>query len=264
VTHRACWTHLTRRVPAALLATALVAAGCSDNTATPPPPAANVTPVDRATAGTIDVIVSYTGPVPAPKPINMAGTPACAALHPQPVDDQSLVVDDGHLVNAVVYIQSGFNGRPFAPPSEPVEINQQGCLYHPHVAAVMVGQALRFKNSDREAHNVHGRPKVAEAWNFLMSRPDSTRDVYLRKPEIGIPVGCDVHPWMRAYVSVFDNPYFAVTPASGRVSLAPVPPGTYVVGVWHETLGTLVKPVTLAASGTAQVTFDYHAPDTGG
>ena len=193
----------------------------------------------------------------------MTGTPACAALHPEPVIDPALVVTNGRLADAVVFIKSGFADRGFAPPSQPVVIDQQGCLYHPHVTALMVGQALQFRNSDQEAHNVHGRPKVAESWNFLMSRPNSTRDVYFSKPEIGIPVSCDVHPWMRAYVSVLDNPYFAVTPADGTVTLNQVPPGDYAIGVWHEGLGTLVKPVKLTPHGSTAVQFDFQAAPTG-
>jgi len=160
----------------------------------------------------------------------------------------------------VVYIQNGFGERGFAPPTEPVVVDQKGCLYNPRVAAVMVGQPLQFLNSDAEGHNVHGKPTIADGWNFLMSRQGSTRDVMLAKPELGIPVGCDIHPWMRAYVSVFDNPYFALTPADGTATLRNVPPGTYVLGVWHETLGILVKPVTLPPSGSATVDFQYQPP----
>jgi plastocyanin len=247
----------------ALLFTAVVLAACSDSGSGTPAPAANVTPVDPATAGSIAVTVGFSGAAPAPKPINMGGVPACAALHPEPVLDQSVRVANGKLSDVVVYIQSGFGSRGFAAPTEPVVIDQQGCLYHPQVAAVMVGQPLQFRNSDAEGHNVHGHPQVAEAWNFLMSRQGTARDVFFSKPELGIPVGCDIHPWMRAYVSVFDNPYFGVTGADGTINLTSVPPGDYVIGVWHPTLGALVKPVTLAPRGAATVEFAYQAPSGG-
>lgn len=253
-----------RPPPIAITIAALVLLSCSDSGSGPPKRTGPVTPVDLSTAGSIQVQVTYSGPVPAPKVINMNGTPACAALHPNPVFDQSLMVTDGRLADAVVYIRSGFAERLFAPPSEAVVIDQKGCLYDPHVTALMVGQPLQFRNSDQEAHNVHGRPKEVEAWNFLMSRPNSTRDVSFAKPEVGIPVSCDVHPWMRAYVSVLDNPYFAVTRTDGTVTLRPVPPGDYVVAVWHASLGTLVQPVSLAASGTASVQFAYRAPQDSG
>ena len=233
-------------------------AACSHSESGAPASTRAVTPVDPATAGSIHVEVSYSGTPPTPKLINMDSTPACAAAHTAAVADQSLVVNDGRLANAVVYIKSGLGDRGFATPSEPVVIDQTGCLYDPHVVAVMVGQPLRFRNSDQEAHNVHGRPKTVDAWNFLMSRPGSTHDVTFDKPEVGIPVGCDIHPWMRAYVSVFSDPYFAVTPADGTVTLKGVPPGDYVVAAWHESLGTLVRPVTLPPSGTVNVQLTFQ------
>ena len=242
-------------VLAACLVAALQPLACSKSDSGAAKTKAVVTPIDLSTAGTVQVQVDYTGPAPSPAVINMTGTPACAAMHPQPVPDQSLVVSSGHLANAVVYIKSGLGDRSFAAPETPVVVDQKGCLYDPHVAAVMEGQPLEFKNSDSEAHNVHGRPKTADGWNFLMSRPGSTREVTIDKPEVGIPVGCDIHPWMRAYVSVFGHPYFAVTGPDGSATLKPLPPGNYEVALWHETLGTQVQPVTVPPSGTATVRF---------
>src|SRR5579862_3895917 len=254
------WRRHARLAMAAALA---IAMGCSKSepAATPKGP---VMPVDPTTAGTIDVEVSYSGPPTSPAVINMSSTPACAKLHADPVLDPSLIVADGRLANAVVYIKSGLGDRGFNPPAEPVVIDQRGCLYDPHVAAVMIGQPLQFRNSDSEPHNVHGRPREVDGWNFLMSRPNSTRDVSFDKPEVGIPVSCDVHPWMHAYVSVFDNPYFAVTPPDGRVTLRQVPPGNYVVAAWQESLGTLVQTAAVPASGTAHVQFTFRAPERGG
>lgn len=257
-------TRFARRPLAlALLLAAVALAGCSDSGSAPVAAPANVTPVDPATAGSIAVSVTYDGPVPPAKTLNMSGVPACAALHTTPVQEAPVVVADGHLAEAVVFIQSGFGTRGFAPPAAAAVIDQQGCLYRPRVAAVMIGQPLQFRNSDPEGHNVHGKPQVVDGWNFLMSRQGSTRDLVFTKPELGIPVGCDIHPWMRAYVSVLDNPYFGVTGADGRVTLRDVPPGEYVIGVWHPTLGTRVQPVTLAPSGSVTVPVTFQAPAAG-
>lgn len=251
----------TRRMHRVTACAALVAmlnlAACTSPDSTPPKKGPIVA-VDPATAGTIEVQVDYSGAPPTASVINMAGTPACAALHPQPVPAQTLLVQDGHLANAVVYIQSGLGDRAFATPETAVLLDQQGCLYVPHVVALMVGQPLEIRNSDPEAHNVHGRPRVLDAWNFLMSRPGSSRTLRFDREEVGVPVGCDIHPWMRAYISVFDHPYFAVTPASGQATLGNVPPGEYVVAAWHEALGTRVQPVTVPKSGTASVRFTFQ------
>jgi plastocyanin len=198
--------------------------GCSDSAA-PPSTAVVPTPVDPATAGTLRVEVRYDGVVPTPKVIDMRSAPQCAAAHTSPVYDQSLIVADGHLANAVVWIKSGLEHWVFAPPATPVTLDQMGCVYQPHVAAAMVSQPVQFTNSDPDPHNVHGRPNVLGQWNFIMSRQGATRTLTFDKAEVAVPVGCDIHPWMSAYLAVLPNPYFAVTPASGTVTLTQVPPG---------------------------------------
>ncbi len=240
-------------LPAALCG--LLLSACSDSSGPPPQPV--VTPVDSATAGSIAIRVRYAGEVPEPVEINMRASGKCAELHDEPVYDRPVQVDDGRLANAVVYIKSGLGDRAFQHPTEPLVIDQRGCLYHPRVSAMMVGQPLEFLNSDPEAHNVRGRPEKVSSWNFMMSRPKSTRTVYFDKSEIGIRVGCDVHPWMSAYVSVLPNPYFGVTGKNGEVQLTNVPPGEYVVATWHETLGEREVTVKLEPRGKQSATIDY-------
>jgi len=237
-----------------------VLASCSDSSA-PPKQTVVATPVDPATAGTIRVEVTYRGAVPTPRVFDMRIAPQCAAQHQGPVYDNSLVVEGGQVANAVVWIKAGLEKWVFAPPTEPVVIDQKGCVYHPHVAAVMVGQPVEFVNSDPEAHNVHARPQVVRAFNFLMSRQGSRRTLTFDKAEVAVPVGCDIHPWMSAYVAVVGNPYVAVTPANGSVTLANVPPGDYIVGVWQEKLGTKEQRVTLEPRGTASLQFAYTGPN---
>lgn len=233
---------------AILLAAALFLSSCKDS-ASEPPAAVSATPVNPATAGQVSVRVRHTGAVPEPKPINMSSTPACANLHPDPVFDRTLVVTNGNVANAVVWIKTGLEGWVLAPPAAPVKMDQKGCLYVPRVAAAMVGQAVEFVNSDPEAHNVHGRPQVVPAWNFMMSRPGSERTLYFDKPELGIQVGCDIHPWMKAFLCILPNPFFGVSGDDGLVNLTGIPPGEYTIAAWHESLGAAEQQVTVAPKG---------------
>lgn len=187
----------------------------------------------------------------------MRAVGACAALHTAPVLDQSINVRDGRLADTVVYIKEGLGERSFTFPTTAVVVDQKGCLYTPKVAALMVGQPLQFVNSDPEAHNVHGAPSVAKSWNFIMSQQNSNRSVYFDKPEVGIPVRCDIHPWMLAHVSVFAHPYFGITGQDGTVTLAQVPAGKYTIAAWHRELGATEQTVTLEAKGspTVELTF---------
>ena len=164
----------------------------------------------------------------------------------------------GGLANAFVYIQAGLEDKKFEPPKESVSIDQNGCLFLPPVIGVRAGQPLEMKNSDRVSHNIHFMPVNNREWNEQQS--PGTPDVEHRfvRPEVMIPVKCNVHAWMHAWVGVVDNPYFAVTGPTGAFTLSNVPPGDYTIAVWHEKLGQQNRQVHLDASGKAVVTFIYR------
>ena len=122
-----------------------------------------------------------------------------------------VLVKDGRVENAFVYVKDGLGDRVFAAPAEPVTIDQRGCLYHPRVTGAVTCQEIVFLNSDPLLHNVHGTPHDSRAWNFSMGVQGSRRSIRVDKPEVAVEVRCDVHPWMRAYIGVVDHPYFAVT-----------------------------------------------------
>jgi len=92
----------------------------------------------------------------------------------------------------------------------------------------------------------------------MTSRQGASRSITFDKSEVAVPVGATFHRDARL-CRVVDHPYFGVTPASGAVTLAKVPPGTYTVGVWHETLGTQEQVVTLDKSGAVKLEFVFPA-----
>jgi hypothetical protein len=99
---------------------------------------------------------------------------------------------------------------------------------------MMAGQELLIKNSDATLHNIHGLPVINSEFNFAMPKVVKEKAIRIDKAEHPIKIKCDVHPWMKAYVSVFDHPYFAVTDDTGRYQIDNVPLGKYEVVAWHE------------------------------
>ena len=213
------------------------------------------TPLDRTTTGSIVGAVTLRGDAPPLSPVPL--DQSCAALHTGKVTAGDVQVKDGRVQNAFVYIREGLGDRVFPQPTTPVEIDQKGCLFAPRVAAAETCQEIVFLNSDPVLHNVHGFPKESSAWNFSLSQAGSRRSVRVPAPEAMIRVGCDVHPWMQAYVGVVNHPYFAVTGADGAFALKDVPPGDYVVASWHEKLGMREQPVKLAPKQEQTVAFAY-------
>jgi hypothetical protein len=72
-----------------------------------------------------------------------------------------------------------------------------------------------------------------------------------------VPFKCDVHKWMHAFVGVLDHPYYAVTGADGAFDLTGLPPGTYTIEAWHETLGAQTQTVTIGEQETGDVAFTF-------
>lgn len=238
-----------------LLLLALAAAGCGGQSACDAP--RTPTPLDRATTGTVSGTVRFDGTPPPMTMLSLGAEPACAGQHQGPVPAGDVLVKDGRVENAFVYVKEGLGDRVFAAPAEPVTIDQRGCLYHPRVTGAVTCQEIVFLNSDPLLHNVHGTPHDSRAWNFSMGVQGSRRSIRVDKPEVAVEVRCDVHPWMRAFIGVVDHPYFAVTGADGSFTLRDVPPGDYVVASWHERFGTREARVTLPPRGTADVTLTY-------
>ena len=87
----------------------------------------------------------------------MSAVPQCDAKHPNPVNEEKIVVNDkGELKNVVISIGEGLPGGNYPMPEQPAMIDQVGCMYQPHIVAMRVGQKLLAKNSDAFMHNIHG------------------------------------------------------------------------------------------------------------
>jgi plastocyanin len=191
------------------------------------------------------------------KPISMSTTAECAAAHQGPVLSGDAVVEAGKVRNAFVWIKDGLGDKVFAVPATPVVVDQVGCLYVPRVAGAQVGQPIEFRNSDATMHNVRGKPSEASGWNVSLARQGTQRTITVDRPEVAISVRCDVHPWMQGWVGVVDHPFFGVTGADGRVTLAGVPAGQYTVGVWHERFCSRTGTATVTPQGTAEVAVAF-------
>ncbi len=211
---------------------------------------------DSAASG-IRGMVKFEGTVPKAKPISMAADPSCAKQHSGMVPALEVVIDSrGGLQNVLIFIADGLGGRTFEPPKEPVVITQKGCLYQPRVLAVQANQPIEVVNDDPTAHNIHPTPTNNREWNKAELPGAKVEEAFARE-EIAIPVKCNIHPWMRGYIAVLKNPYFAVTKADGSFDLPQLPPGTYTIKAWHEKLGTSTQTITVVSNQTKEISFVF-------
>jgi hypothetical protein len=204
-------------------------------------------------------VVKFVGAPPRTKPINMAADAICAKQHPGAMPAQDFIADaQGDLQNAVVFIADGLDGRNYDAPSQPAILEQKGCLYEPHVFALQARQPLQVINDDSTMHNIHPVPSNNREWNVAQG-PGSKVEEGFPREELGIVVKCNIHPWMRSYISVFKHPFFGVTAKNGVFDLRNLPPGTYTIEAWHEKLGTSIQKITIGANETKHVEFVFKS-----
>jgi len=209
--------------------------------------------------GTIGGRVSFTGVAPPPKTIDMSANPQCERTHRgQPAKTEDVIVNsNATLRNVFVWVKSGLPARNWAIPSTPVTLDQQTCMYRPRVIGVMVGQNVQITNSDPVNHNIHPVPEINAEWNDMQSAGEGPKLRSFSRQEVMVPVKCNVHPWMRAYIGVVAHPFFAITGDDGSFTIKGLPPGTYIIQTWHEEYGTQEQQVTVGSGETKAAEFIY-------
>ena len=214
---------------------------------------------DLENGATITGKVTFDGTAPVTKTLDMSAVPACTQAHKTPAKSEELIVGKHQGVkNAFVWIKSGLPAdKTWAVPTTAVMITQEGCMYSPHVLGIMAGQNLDIKNADPTNHNIHPMPAVNQ--DFNQSQPPGAADIEHQFPrqEVLVPVKCNIHPWMKAYIGVVNSPFFAVTADDGTYSIKGLPPGTYTIEVVHEHWKDQPQDQTITVGAKDSKTQDF-------
>ena len=160
------------------------------------------------------------------------------------------------LANALVWVEGVTSGKPL-PETKRTTVTIERCQFDPKVTAVVAGSTVNVLSRDRASHNVrfyregNGNPVATiltvDAGQVVPS------ETIADKAGI-VEARCEMHPWVRAYVAVFDHPYFAITDDKGSFTIDQLPAGTYTVKVWHEGMSQAAEQrVTLSGGGAGQV-----------
>ena len=201
--------------------------------------------------------VAFAGAPPAAEKIKVSADPYCQKEHKDGLERKTVDVKDGGVKDVFVYVKSGISGT-YPAPTEAVELDQHGCMYTPHLLGVQAGQPIKIKNSDETLHNIHPRPAVNPEFNIGQPRKGMESVKIFDKKEVMIPVGCDVHPWMRAYISVLDHPFFAVTDGDGKFEIKDLPAGEYEIEAVHEKLKSTIGKITVKDGESAKLDLNYQ------
>jgi hypothetical protein len=210
-----------------------------------------------ASAADITGTITLKGTPPPDVPYTpLMQVPDCASGYTQtPTTHFYVVGKNSDLADVVVYLKdangNNITGKSTGSSQPPVVLDQKGCLYSPSILAIETNQKLDIKNSDNCVHNVHCLPAVEGNTEHNSVQMPKGPDLFnaFPEPEMFLTYKCDVHPWMFAWVSVFDNPYFAISGTDGKFVIKNVPPGKYTLVADHRKLGTQTAKIEIKTTG---------------
>jgi plastocyanin len=124
------------------------------------------------------------------------------------------------------------NAQRFRPPQDAVD--QVDKQFVPYVKPVFVGSTVRFPNSDNIRHQVYSF-SPAKKFELPLYGGTNAPPVIFDKPGV-VVLGCNIHDWMIGYIYVSETPFFAKTGPLGTTSITDMPPGDYIVRIWHPNM----------------------------
>lgn len=220
---------------------------------------APATPVDSVPepfgGGVVEGVVRFDGKPPEMKvPRKRKDAELCKD---KAVPYNAVLVADGKLQDVLVRLSDDSVKGEYQPPRVHAVVDQVDCMYEPRVLGVVAGQIVDVRNRDQTLHNIHSY-RNGESW---FNKPQIKGGDPIAKempdwPSI-VTLGCDVHPWMHAFVVVSHHPFFSVTGADGRFLLTRVPAGRYTLEAWHSRYGRKVQRIEVAEGRGVTAHFDY-------
>lgn len=161
--------------------------------------------------------------------------------HAKPVNESVLIGKENGLRNAVVYLRTRRGETVAVHPEltddepKPVELSNKECRFSPHVTLVRTGQKLVVKNEDPTAHNTKFDLLKNPGLNQVIPAAGEFEQSFEQAESLPLPVSCNIHPFMKGYVLIRDDPYMAVTDKEGKFEIKHLPVGEHQFQFWHET-----------------------------
>ena len=181
--------------------------------------------------GVLQYAAKFEGDPPERREIDASANPECGK---ETILGEEVVVNDNQtLRDVVIAVQQGPSG--YEVPADERLIDQENCIYRPHLTTVKAGQTVTITDSDEGMHNVRATQDGSQLFNMTTFQGDE-KEVEFDKEGV-VKLDCDIHPWMEAWVYVTDHGQAAVTGEDGKATLNQLPEGDYQFKAWHEEFG---------------------------
>ena len=205
--------------------------------------------------GTIVGTVKFLGQAPVRKKVKVTRNKEVCGKEAK-FSESLIVGSNGGVQNAVLYLTDIGKGKKFDASSN-LQLDQRGCQFRPHVFIVPAGKSFDLINSDGILHNFRTTATKNPILNKAQPKFKKKLKIKIDKPEI-IHANCDVHEWMHAWLIVAEHPYYVLTDENGSFKIGDVPPGTYTLQLWHETLGQQTHKLTVKAGEETKVALELR------
>jgi hypothetical protein len=207
-----------------------------------------------AGGGALEGTVVFRDTVPTRKIIPTKDVEVCGGAREEPVMQ---IGPNQSVQNAVVYLSQVAKGKAW-PAAKTPEIDNVKCRFVPEIQVIRAGN-LDVVNTDPMLHNTHGYYGKRTAFNLAL--PNQGQRIPVELPRAGVVrIDCDAHGWMEGWIYVADNPYYAVTGADGKFTIADVPPGSYTLVAFQPFIGPVQQSVTVAAGKPTPLTIELKKP----
>jgi hypothetical protein len=201
--------------------------------------------------GSIEGKVVYNGPVQTRKIIPNKDVEVCGGIRDEPLIE---VGADHAVQNAVIYLTQVAKGKAWPAAGKTPELDNRKCRFEPEVQVIR-GGPLDVVNDDPVLHNTHGYYGNRTAFN--MALPNQGQRIPTELTRTGtVRIDCDAHGWMEGWIYVVDNPYYAITGADGKFSIADVPPGNYTLVAIQSFTGPVQQSVTVEGGKPTDLTIE--------
>ncbi len=218
--------------------------------------------------GSISGRFVYDGDAPTPPKLTVDKDVDVCGKH-NLVNEELIVGEDKGIANIVIFVRDRkIDVHPDLKATEPVVLDNLNCRFAPHVVFVQTGQDLLIKNSDPVGHNSNVATLKNPASNTLIPASGETKVTFRSDEAVPAAVTCNIHPWMKGWVVVRDNPYAAVTGEDGSFTIEKLPAGEVELQFWHEKAGYLDSMVingkkTSVKRGRMDVEVEADGTDLG-
>lgn len=207
-----------------------------------------------AGGGTVKGKVIYKGQVPTRTILPTKDQQVCGQLRQEP---EVMLGPDGGVQDGIVYLKTVERGKAWPSAQVPV-LDNKDCRFHPNIQAIPAGK-LSVHNSDPVLHNTHGFYGRRTAFNIALPNQNQSIEVDLGRPG-QVRLECDAHGWMRGWIYVVDNPYYALTREDGTFEIAEVPPGRYTLIANQAYTGPVEVEVTVGEGEAVEVPVELAQP----